>query len=95
MMNAQGKWQLAPAYDLTFSNSSHGYHSTMVSGESAQPSKLHLMQLADYFKIKKAKVIIEQVEDAVSCWTDFAKEAGVAKESDSLIQKKIQRILKS
>lgn len=43
LMDENGNWKIAPAYDLTFSSSSHGMHSTMVSGQSANPTKQHLM----------------------------------------------------
>lgn len=88
-MDEFGTWKLAPAYDLTFSNSSHGFHSTMISGESQNPGKIHLLKLADYFKIKKANEIIQQVEEVVSNWKVYAKEAGVEKVTINLINKKI------
>ncbi len=94
LMDETGQWKMAPAYDLTFSNSSHGYQSTMVSGESRNPSKMHLMKLANYFKIKKANEIIQRVEESVSNWKSFAKKAGVEKDSIGLIGKKIEGILK-
>jgi serine/threonine-protein kinase HipA len=37
LMNTTGAWKLAPAYDLTFSNSSHGMHSKLVARESEAP----------------------------------------------------------
>ena len=49
LMNAGGEWRLAPAYDLTFSNSSHGMHSTMIAGESRSPGQRHLLELANTF----------------------------------------------
>ncbi len=30
LMNAKGEWQFAPAYDLNFSYSGYGFHSTMI-----------------------------------------------------------------
>lgn len=89
LMDEFGQWKLAPAYDLTFSNSSHGFHSTMISGESQNPGKIHLLKLADYFKIKKANETIQQVEEVVSNWKVYAKDAGVEKVSSNLINKKI------
>ncbi len=85
LMNAIGEWKLAPAYDLTFSNSSHGLHSTMVSGESKTPGKKQLLALADTFEVNNAAVIIEEVMDAVSRWQDYATEAGVNTASKKLV----------
>jgi len=92
LMNEKGQWKLSPAYDLTFSSSSHGYHSTMVAGESKDPGKKHLLELGNYFKIKKAGQIIAQVQDVVSNWNYYAKEAFVEKQSRDLINKKISEI---
>lgn len=89
LMNAIGNWQFAPAYDLTFSYSSHGFHSTMVAGESAKPSAKHLLELAHYFKIKNANTILDTVRNTVNNWPKFADLAGVTKSSKSLIAKVI------
>jgi serine/threonine-protein kinase HipA len=94
LMDEFGNWQLAPAYDLTYSNSSHGMHSTTVAREGTNPGKNHLLELAHEFRMKQGAVIIEQVADAVSQWKTFAREAAVTKESMDLIEKKIQGILK-
>jgi serine/threonine-protein kinase HipA len=94
LMDESGNWQLAPAYDLTYSNSSHGMHSTTIAREGTNPGKNHLLELANEFRMKQGAVIIEQVADAVSQWKTFAKEAAVTKESMDLIEKKIQSILK-
>lgn len=40
LMDSAGNWQLAPAYDLTYSNSSHGMHSTTVAREGINPEKV-------------------------------------------------------
>lgn len=86
LMDVNGNWKLAPAYDLTFSNSGHGMHSTMVSGESASPTKQHLMELADYFKIKNAGNIIDQVQDVIYNWKAYADQCGVSNDSKNRIE---------
>jgi len=94
LMDAQGKWQLAPAYDIVFSNSSHGFHSMMISGESKNPTKSDLMALANHFKFKKANEVIEEVQNAVANWIHHANNAAVTKESMLFIKKNIQSISK-
>ena len=91
LMDENGKWKVAPAYDLTFSSSGHGMHSTMVSGESANPNKQHLMELANYFKIKNAKSIIDQVQDVVNNWKSYAKKYNVSTDSKNRIEKMISK----
>jgi serine/threonine-protein kinase HipA len=94
LMDESGNWQLAPAYDLTYSNSSHGMHSTTVAREGANPGKKHVLELANEFRLKQGTIILEQVIHAVAQWKNFAKDAVVSKESMDLIEKKIQGILK-
>jgi serine/threonine-protein kinase HipA len=86
-----GKWRLAPTYDLTFSYSGHGMHSTMVAGESANPTREHLMKLATYFKIKNAHQIIDEVQSVVNNWKKYAALCGVRNDSKNRIQKVIGR----
>ena len=58
-------------------------------GESKNPNKIHLLKLANYFKIKKANEIIQQVQEVVSNWKIYSKAAGVEKLASNLIDKKI------
>lgn len=91
LMDANGNWKVAPAYDLTFSSSGHGMHSTMVAGESASPTKKHLMELADYFKIKNASNIIDLVQDVIYNWKMYADQCGVSTDSKNTIAKVLGR----
>ena len=91
LMDAKGKWRLAPAYDLTFSYSSHGMHSTMVAGESANPTIKHLVKLADYFQVKNANAVIDQVQSVVSDWRMYASACEVGRLSTNSIQKAIDK----
>jgi serine/threonine-protein kinase HipA len=93
LMDAQGKWRFAPVYDLTFSNSSHGFHSTMVAGESRSPGKKQLMELARNFSLKRPDLIIDEVQEVLSKWSVFSNDSGVNDDSHDLIQKTISRLL--
>ena len=93
LMNDKGEWQLSPAYDLTYSNSSHGYHSTMVAGESKNPNKNHLLELAQHYGLKNGEAIIEEVKASVGEWRSFAQKAGVSSKSTQEIYKVTQRLI--
>ena len=93
-MCPKAKCHFAPAYDLTFSQSGHGFHSTMVAGESQNPNSQHLLELAQYFSLPNAKFIIEEVKDSLRQWTTFAEDAGVSKGTKVKIQKVIERLLR-
>lgn len=87
LMDAQGNWRFAPAYDLTFSNSGYGFHSTMVAGNSQNPGSKDLMKLAAHFGLPNAAAIIEEVKDAVSQWPAIAAGVGLGKATTKTIQK--------
>jgi serine/threonine-protein kinase HipA len=87
LMNAKGEWQFAPAYDLTFSYSNYGLHSTMVAGESQNPGRKELMKLASHFGLKNADSIIEEIHEALNQWESIADECDVSKENRKSIHK--------
>ena len=93
-MNAAGEWKLAPAYDLTFSNSSHGMHSTMIAGESKSPGQQHLLELANIFGVRNPETIIDEVKSAIADWDNYAKDSEVNDDSKKLIEKAMTEISK-
>lgn len=95
LMDEKGKWCFAPAYDLTFSSSSHGMHSTMVAGESTHPGIKQLKELANEFGVKNVTEIIDQVKETCAKWLIYAKHAEVSSITANLINKKIVEQLKS
>ncbi|MCF8352614.1 MAG: type II toxin-antitoxin system HipA family toxin [Bacteroidales bacterium] len=92
LMNRKGEWRFAPAYDLTFSYSGYGFHSTMVAGESKNPGRKELMKLATLFGIKNAKTIIEQVQETINSWDHIAKECGISIENRNSIKKTLDKL---
>lgn len=63
----QGKWQLSPAYDLTYSNSIGGEHATTVNGNGRNPDMKDILAVAREIKFdtKKAKAIAEEIWEIV------------------------------
>jgi len=92
LMDVKGKWTFAPAYDLTFSYSSYGFHSTMIAGESENPGKKHLMKLAHHFGLKNGEMVIQDVQSAIKEWVSIAKECGVNKDNIKEIKTRIEAI---
>lgn len=92
LMDHQGKWSAAPAYDLTFSFGPGGEQSTTVLGEGRAPSTKHLLELAQKFGIKQGKHIIDEVQAVVHNWKAFAQDSGVSKASIRIVQKAIDAI---
>jgi len=92
LMNAKGVWSLAPAYDLTFSSSSQGYHSTACAKNYVDPGKKELLELANIFSINKAKVIIDEIKDIIDGWRMYAELCGVSKASIKTIETSLKTI---
>jgi serine/threonine-protein kinase HipA len=80
LMNEKGEWNFAPVYDITFSSGPGGEHSTMYLGEGKNPTIKHLMQLAKKHRLKKGKNILQEVQNAIAKWGEFAQMAGVCKQ---------------
>jgi len=91
LLNEQGEWKLAPAYDLTFSAGPNGEQSTSLMGEGRKPSVQHLIALGKEAGLDDAvvKQIIEQARSALSSWQRLAAEYGVSKANIALIKGRI------
>jgi len=65
------KWQVSPAYDLTFSEGMNGEHATMVNGVGKNPGIKDILALAKKNGISetKAKEICEEVRDSAATLT--------------------------
>jgi len=94
LMEDTGKWEMSPAYDLTFSESFNGMHSTMVAGESREPGKKQLLELANYFGVKNTETIIENVKDVIAGWNKYAADCGVTTASRNQIGRVFNSYLK-
>jgi serine/threonine-protein kinase HipA len=95
LMNQNGNWRLAPAYDLTFSPSPGGYHSLSVANTYQEIGKKDLLKLASYFGINKGNETIDQVKEVLSTWKKFSSEFEVSKKESHLIEKTlVQKLTK-
>ncbi|MCT4700200.1 type II toxin-antitoxin system HipA family toxin [Tenacibaculum haliotis] len=92
LMNAEGEWSLAPAYDLTFSSSSQGYHSTSCAKNYVDPGKKELLELASALSIKKAKIIIDEIKEVTNQWKRYAVLYGVSEASTKTIEASLKTI---
>ncbi|UFW65098.1 type II toxin-antitoxin system HipA family toxin [Rhizobium laguerreae] len=81
LMNADGRWTLSPAYDLTFSSGPGGEHSVDIAGEGRNPDIKHLLTVSRQASIsdQDARDVIDQVRTAIEGWQQFAEKAGLSK----------------
>lgn len=77
-----GEWDLAPAYDVTFAHNPNSewtaQHLMSVNGKFSGIGRDDLLAVADRFVVGSAQDILEQVDQAVSRWREFAELAGVS-----------------
>ena len=94
IMQRDGAWQLAPAYDLTWSPGPGGEHSCSVLGHGKDISRSHLMALSKKADIEDqdAAQIIERTEIAIDRWNTYAAEFGVSKASAAMIHAALARV---
>ena len=60
-------WRLSPAYDLTFSNTYYGEHTTMVDGNGRNPGKKELLAVGMQAGLEKSwcEEVIEKIKNTV------------------------------
>ena len=96
LINKTGKWSLAPAYDLCYSYDPTGqftkHHQMYLNGKNDEFTYKDLEVVARKNNIVEYKEIIQQVENSVSKWEQFAEEAGVLPDVKLFINKNLLRI---
>lgn len=83
LMNDDGTWHVAPAYDFTFSvdPSAPGYmnrHCMTIGNKSFDIGRGDLLELAKRYNIKGANAMIKNAIDVVSNYEYYAGQAGVS-----------------
>ncbi|MBD0319814.1 MAG: type II toxin-antitoxin system HipA family toxin [Gemmatimonadetes bacterium] len=91
LMDRDGAWRLAPAYDLVFSHGPGGEHTMAVAGEAAQPAVRDMLRVAEACDVdqRRARQVIEQVQEAVRQWPGHARTTGVSAATRDLIATRI------
>ena len=87
LMDENGNWSFAPAYDITFSYGPGGEHSTTYMGEGKNPTIKHLEKLAKKHNIKNHILTINEVKEAVLKWKHYTKELSINKSIANEIEK--------
>lgn len=87
LMDENGEWKLAPAYDLIFSSGPGGEQSTMVMGEGKNPTINHLIRLGREAKLPQKLIdeIIGRTKYALEQWRPLAKDYNVLKSNIELV----------
>ena len=92
LQDDRGNWRPAPFYDVTFSPSPHGEHSTSFAGFGKAPPLKAMQRLArqaNFADWQEAQQVIQDVVDAISHWRETAADLGVSKATQQLIGKQL------
>jgi serine/threonine-protein kinase HipA len=77
LMDDNGRWSLAPAFDLTYSNLQE--HALLVGSAGRSPGLSDILEVARQVSVddNRTKEIVERVRASVADWKIHAKEANV------------------
>lgn len=91
LMDPQGDWHLAPAYDVTYAYHPESLwlrqHQMSVNGKRTGITREDLLEVAMAMNIKKAAAIIDEVKAGVKRWKTFAKKAEMPAKQVEMIGK--------
>lgn len=95
LMDKNGSWRVAPAYDLTFNRTRYGEHK-MTLGNSGKPAEKDILSFGKTIGIKPARVkeLNEEVKYGVSRFKYHAKNIGLSKATISKISTELDMRLK-
>ena len=92
LMNKQGEWSLAPAFDVTYSFNPSGSwtanHQMTLNGKRDNFTMVDFVACAKSTMMKRgrAETIMNEVKNAVKRWPEFAAQAQVANKASRQIQ---------
>ncbi|WP_298316974.1 type II toxin-antitoxin system HipA family toxin [uncultured Aquimarina sp.] len=91
LMNKQGIWKLAPAYDITYSYNPTGIwtsmHQMSINGKRDDFRLSDLLEVGDKISYKNSKAEIQQILEVVNNWNHYANKAGIPPEQAAKLQK--------
>jgi serine/threonine-protein kinase HipA len=100
LLEENGKWRIAPAYDITFIFNTNATGPNIerrmsIGGKTSEITKSDLLDFAKQNEIKNAIEIINRVADAIKKFDVFATCCNVAQPWRSIIQKTLDENLAS
>ncbi len=94
LMDRAGRWQLAPAYDLTYAENDAWtrQHQMSVNGRFRDIKRADLLRVGRTFDVPAAgRRIIEQVMEALDGWSSYADAAGVPEDMAAFLEGRFER----
>jgi len=96
LMDPEGTWSLAPAYDVTFAYNPRSIwtrkHLMSVNGKFEHITRDDLHAVGETFQVPGYRAIVRDVEAVVAGWTDFAAEAELPAERTDAVQERLLEV---
>ena len=96
VLKENGRWTLAPAYDMSHAHNSQGQwtnqHLMSVAGKFRGIGMADLLEVADRFRVASPRDIVGSTQAAVERWEAFAEEAGVRKAERDRVAKDLAKV---
>jgi serine/threonine-protein kinase HipA len=94
LMDRQGQWTFAPAYDLCYSYKPGGrwigQHQLSLNGKQDNFTRQDLLTIGEKMGIRRCGEMIDEVINAVSNWHSIAQDCGVRESHIAEIEKNLQ-----
>jgi serine/threonine-protein kinase HipA len=86
-LDRQRRWQLAPAFDLTFNEGPRGEHFTTIAGEGHAPARGHLLELARRcgLSARQSQESIDRLCNGMSAFPELAKDFPIRKKQLAML----------
>jgi len=96
LMDRDGVWKLAPAYDLTYAYKlDHHWlkeHNLLINDKSSEITRADLLIYAEAFHIKDAGLFIDEIVEVFRNWRAYAKRAKLCKNKAKEIEKSLNML---
>lgn len=87
LMDANGAWTLAPAFDLTLATYplASGFRAARIDGKASAIQRKDLIRLGEEHDVSHPAEIIARIVDAVSRWNDHAVANGISPANSAIV----------
>ncbi|MEQ5790697.1 type II toxin-antitoxin system HipA family toxin [Muricauda sp. NFXS6] len=91
LMDRSGRWQLSPAYDVTYAYNPSGQwtngHQMTIAGKRDNFTRKDLQTVADQINYKNASEDIETIRKTLGLWEQYSDKAGIPKKQSRNLKK--------
>jgi serine/threonine-protein kinase HipA len=80
LMDREGRWQLSPAFDLTFACGKRftALHQMTINGKERDITRDDFAALGEKFNIPDYHAIVDQIQEVIRAWPDYAQQVKIS-----------------